>query len=107
MGNLIVHELRSRWKGIIGWTFGLILFGAMYIWVWPQAADQMVDLADLSIYQAMGINLRSFEGYIGSVVILFLPLLLGIYSIVTATRALVGEEDEGTLELVMARPIAR
>ena len=107
MGNLIIHELRSRWKGIVGWAIGLTLFGAMYISVWPQAADQMVGLAELSIYQAMGINLRSFEGYMGSVVILFLPLLLGIYSIVTATRALAGEEDDGTLELVMARPIAR
>ena len=107
MVSLLVHELKSRWKGVVGWGIGLTLFGAMYISVWPQAEAQMVSLSDLSLYQALGFYMGSFEEYLGSVVILFLPILLGIYAVVTGTKALAGEEDSGTLELVMARPLAR
>ncbi len=107
MLSLLAHELRSRWKAVVGWGIGLILFGAMYITVYPEVAEQMADMADLSIYQAMGISMASFEGYIGSVVILFVPLLLGIYAIITSTKTLAGEEDSGTLELIMARPLSR
>jgi beta-exotoxin I transport system permease protein len=107
MFNLLVHELKSRWKGVVGWGIGLTLFGAMYISVWPEAGAQMIGLADLSLYQALGFYMGSFEEYLGSVVILFLPILLGIYAIVTGTKAIAGEEEAGTLELLMARPLSR
>jgi len=105
--NLLKHEVLSRLGGILGWGIGLILFGAMYISVYPQMADQMADLADLEFYRAMGIDIRSFAGYIASVVLQFLPLLLGIYAITTSTDTLAGEEDSGRLELVLAMPLKR
>lgn len=107
MLSLFAHELRSRWKAVVGWGIGFALFGAMYITVYPEVEEQMADMADLSLYQAMGISMASFEGYIGSVVILFVPLLLGIYAIGTGTKTLAGEEDSGTLEIIMARPLSR
>jgi ABC-2 type transport system permease protein len=35
------------------------------------------------------------------------PLLLGIFAIVTSTEALAGEEDSGQLELILAMPLKR
>lgn len=107
MLNLFGHEMRSRIGAIIGWGLGLTAFGAMYISIFPEAGDQMAGLADLDIYVAMGIDLGSFAGFIASVVLQFLPLLLGIYAIITSTQALAGEEDNGTLELVLAMPLKR
>lgn len=107
MGSLLLFELRSRWKAILGWGLGLVLFGAVYISVYPQVETEMAGLADLAVYSAMGIDLASFPAYVGSVVLLFLPLLLGIYSITSGTRTIAGEEEEGTLELLMAHPISR
>jgi ABC-2 type transport system permease protein len=107
MLNLLKHELKSRWGAILGWGVGLTLFGAMYISIFPEAEEQMVALADLSIYQAMGIELGSFEAFIGSTVVLFVPILLGIYGIITSTGAVAGEDDSGTLELVLAMPLHR
>jgi ABC-2 type transport system permease protein len=107
MVNLLRHELRSRLGAMIGWGIGLVLFGSMYTSIFPQVSDQMAALADLSIYQAMGIEVGSFEGYIGSTVVLFIPVLLGIYAIVTSTQTLAGEEEGGTLELVLAMPLHR
>ncbi len=107
MVNLFRHELQSRLGAIFGWGVGLWLFGAMYISIFPEVSDQMAGLADLALYQAMGIDLSSFAGFIASVVLQFLPLLLGIYAILTSTEALAGEEDRGTLELLLAMPIKR
>lgn len=92
---------------MIGWSVGLILFGAVYITVYPEVARQMGDLAKLPIYEVLGMNFADFESYIASVVINFLPILLGIYAIITSTGTLAGEEDQGTLELVMAQPVSR
>jgi len=92
---------------MLWWSIGLIAFTALYGFVWPEAEAEMAALADMSIYRAMGINLQTFESYLGSVVLLFLPLLVGIYSIVNGTKTLAGEEDDGTLELILARPLSR
>jgi len=107
MFNLLRHELQSRTSAVIGWSIGLILFGAMYISIYPEMESQMAGLADLSIYQAMGIAIGTIEDYIGSTVILFFPILLCIYGIITSTGTLAGEEDNGTLELVLAMPMYR
>lgn len=107
MFNLLKHELQSRIGAIFGWGIGLALFGAMYIAIYPEAGEAMTALADLSIYQAMGIELGTFEGFIASSVVQFIPIILGIYAIITSTQAIAGEEDSGTLELVLTMPLHR
>lgn len=107
MFNLFKHELTSRWISIIGWGLGLTAFAAMYIAIYPDMADQMGDLADLSIYQAMGIDLASFAGFIASIVVQIIPIILGVNVIMMATGTLAGEEENGTLELVIAMPLER
>ncbi|GAB5494120.1 MAG: ABC transporter permease [Phototrophicaceae bacterium] len=107
MFNLFKHELTSRWVSILGWGIGLVLFSAMYIVIYPDMADQMGDLADLSVYQAMGIDLTSFAGFIASLVVQIMPIILGVNVIMMATATLAGEEENGTLELVVAMPLKR
>lgn len=107
MFNLFKHELTSRWMAILGWGIGLSLFATMYITIYPEMADQMQGLAELSIYKAMGFDLSSFAGYIAGVVVQMMPLFLGVYVIMSSTGTLAGEEDNGTLELVVAMPLPR
>ncbi len=107
MLNLFWHELRSRWGAILGWGIGIGMFGALYIGVWPEAGEPMQAVGDLEIYRAMGIDMMTFEGYMASVVIQYLPLLIGIYAIIASTGTLAGEEDSGTLELIVAAPLSR
>lgn len=105
--TLLWHEIRSRRNAIVGWALGLTSFALMYTLVYPDVEAQMADLADLAIYQAMGIELASFEGYLGSTVIGFVPLLLGVYAIMAATTTLAGEEESGTLELLLTTRLSR
>lgn len=107
MLNLFRYELFSRWRAILGWGIGLALFAALYIAVYPEMMADLGGLADLSIYRLFGIDLGSFAGFIASVVVQIMPLFLGVYVIILGTGILAGEEDNGTLELVLAMPITR
>jgi ABC-2 type transport system permease protein len=108
MISLLKHEIKSRLIAILGWGFGLTLYGAIYISIFPGALfEQLQSLKDLSIYKLVGIQLGSFEGYMASIVLVYIPLLLGIYCIIASTSTLAGEEDKGTLELIVTLPLSR
>ena len=107
MLNLFWHELRSRFGAILGWGIGLALFGAMYIVIWPEIGEQFQSMSDMAIWQAFAIDLGSFAGYIASSLIQYVPLILGIYVIIASTGTLAGEEDDGTLEMIVASPLSR
>jgi len=107
---LLRYELISRWPALLGWGVGLALFGALYIGIYPQFGEQMqalMDILDIPIYRAMGIDMGSFEGFMASSVIQFIPLTLAIYVVISSTDTLAGEEERGTLELVVAMPLKR
>jgi ABC-2 type transport system permease protein len=110
MFNLLLHELRVRRGAIIGWGIGLILFVLIYLPVYPSMQEQLqaFDIESIAIYQAMGISsMNTLEGYSSSTIVQFIPILLGIYALINGTATLAGEEDNGTLELLVAMPLAR
>ncbi|MCA9913363.1 MAG: ABC transporter permease subunit [Anaerolineae bacterium] len=107
MLNLFKYELFSRWRVILGWGIGLSMFSALYVGVYPSFADQMAAFAQVEFYKLLGMDLASFAGYIASIVIQILPIILGVNVIMLATGTLAGEEDNGTLELVVAMPLHR
>jgi ABC-2 type transport system permease protein len=107
MLRLIWQELKFRRNGIIGWSIGLCWLPLVYISIYPSVAEEMAGLADLEIYQAMGVNLNTFEDWIGSILFLFLPLLLSIYALINGTGTLAGEEEDGRLEMMVTLPVER
>lgn len=107
MVNLFRYELFSRWRAMLALGIGLALFASMYIAIFPEMMEEISGLANLSIYQLFGIDMGSFAGFIASVVVQIMPLFLGAYAIALGTGILAGEEDNGTLELVVAMPLKR
>ena len=110
MFNLLIHELRVRRGAIIGWGLGLILFTLIYLPVYPSMQEQLqsFNIENIAIYQAMGISgMNTLEGYASSTIVQFIPILLSIYALINGTATLAGEEDNGTLELMVALPLAR
>jgi len=107
MVNLLKQEIKTRWVATLGLGITLALFGTTYITIFPEVEEQIRAIADWEIYQAMGFDMGTFEGFIGSTVVLFIPIVLAIYVIINSTRTLAGEEDDGTLELLLATPLHR
>jgi len=107
MFRLFVQELKFRRNAIISWGLGLCFFPLVYVGIYPSVAEEMAGLADLEIYAAMGVNLGTFGDWIGSILIVMLPLVISIYVIGNGTGTLAGEEEDGRLEMLVTLPIPR
>lgn len=107
MLRLLVQELRFRRNAIIGWGLGLCLFPIVYLGIYPSMAEEVQSLADLEIYQAMGVSIGSLKAWIASILFLFVPLLIAAFAIVNGTGTLAGEEEDGRLEMIVTLPLPR
>jgi ABC-2 type transport system permease protein len=107
MFRLLWQELIFRRNAIIGWGLGLCFFPIVYIGIYPSVADQMAGFADLEIYKAMGMSLGTFADWVGSILIVFMPLIASIYGIINGTGTLAGEEEDGRLEMIVTLPLPR
>lgn len=107
MLRLLWQELAFRRNAIIGWGLGLCFFPLVYVGIYPSVAEEMAGLADLAIYQAMGVNLGTFADWIGSIIVLIMPLVASIYAILNGTATLAAEEEDGRLEMVVTLPLPR
>lgn len=110
MPSLFVKELRAHRGGIIGWTLGLGLWGIIATVLFPSIGEQFGGMEFPEFYEAIGPigTIGELSGFLSLEVFTFaIPIALGIYALVLGTGALVGEEDEGTLELLVALPLPR
>ena len=107
MLRLLWQEILFRRNDIVGWGIGLCFFPIVYIGIYPSVADQMAGLADLEIYRYMGMNLGTFADWIGSILVLFMPLIASIYALSNGTATLASEEEDGRLEMLVTLPLPR
>lgn len=107
MLRLLWQEIKFRRNAILTWGLALCFFPIVYLGIYPQLAEEMESLADLEVYQLMGVSLGSLEDFIGSVLLLFVPLILSIYAVVNGTGTLAGEEEDGRLEMIVTLPLPR
>jgi ABC-2 type transport system permease protein len=103
----------SRWA-LLGWTIGIVGVAAMYAGSWisigqnPNMIKAMQNYPS-SLKAAFSIDdLTTPSGYLrGSVYGVLLEILVTIFAVVAGTRAIAGDEDAGTLDLVLAQPVSR
>ena len=107
MLRLLWQELLFRRNAILGWGLGLCFFPVVYLSLYPSVAGEMQGLADLEIYQAMGVSMGTLEDWIASTMILFVPILVSIYALINGTGTLAGEEEDGRLEMIITLPLPR
>jgi len=111
MLKLLLHELRARRGAILGWSIGIAIFGGYVVILYPEFAEPLsaFDLGDIAIYEVLGDfgDIATFSGLVSAEVFTFLPVLLAVYAILNGTGTLAGEEDNGTLEPLLALPIPR
>ncbi|MGH2691289.1 MAG: ABC transporter permease [Actinomycetota bacterium] len=114
--NLFLKTLRDRRRGVIGWSIGLVALTVFSLALYPSVRDSAEDLAELTenlpeeILALVGgeIDFVSGAGFLHSRFFAFIgPLLLMVFTIGFGARTIAGEEQEGTLELVLATRLHR
>ncbi|CAN5806478.1 ABC transporter permease [soil metagenome] len=113
--------LRSVWtktlwegrNGIVLWSVALAGVSLMYALFYPSINQESFAQAMESFPEALMLafgwdDLTSAAGYLGSTVFgLLAPILLIVFAIGLGTRAIAGDEEAGTLDLLLAHPVSR
>jgi ABC-2 type transport system permease protein len=119
MSASVVAErtLRSGARSFAWWSAGLVALVAMMVAVYPTVRDSsgMNDLIASypeALKSLMGfsgvVDYASAAGYLGGELFsLMVPLLLLIAAIGGGSAAIAGEEEHGTLDLLLTAPITR
>lgn len=116
LDNIFLKTFYEHRRGLLGWAAGLLAYAAMIIGFYP-AMDQMPDINQMlemapkelmAAFVGELTDITSPAGYLNSQIFFFLgPLLLIIFAVGLGSAALAGEEERGTLDLLLANPISR
>lgn len=113
--GLFLKTLKDNFKTILIWSISLILIVFMYTLIYPSISSQN-QIND--IFKSLPPALQAIEGsvgeittpngYIGSEYLsLTFPIMLGILAILIGSSLINKEEESGTIELILARPVKR
>ena len=116
MFGIIRQELRQRRWSLLWWCAGIGFFVGLDVWLYvtvkddAQALNQALEHLPNAVKTlfAGGADLMSPAGFLsGRIYYLLLPLLMTILGIGLGTSLIGKEERQGTLEMLLARPISR
>lgn len=106
--NVFLKTLRDQRRALVGWSIGLVLLVLLESALWPTVRD-MGNLADfVANYPEPMKELFKLDqfgtgsGFLnGELYSLMLPILFLVYGIGRGARSIAGEEEAGTLEVLL------
>lgn len=110
--NPFTKSLWDQRRSLPAWLLAALALTAMYASFYPSMVEsgaETVESYPESMREAFNLtDITSAPGFLSSTVFgIVLPLIVTIYSISAGTKAIAGDEEAGTLELVLAHPVAR
>lgn len=115
--NVFAKSMRDLRRSLLWWSVGLVGLVAMMMAVYPSVRDNpelnklVQDYPEaLKAFIAFGgsVDYVSGAGYLGSELFSFMvPLLFAVAAIGSGAGAIAGEEERGTLELLLSQPVTR
>jgi ABC-2 type transport system permease protein len=112
--SVFAKFLRDNRRSLAGWSLAVAAVSAMYAAFWPSVGDnpeltKALDSYPPAIKEAFHMqDLSDPANYLGSTVFgLIVPLLLAVFAIAYGVKAVAGDEEAGTLDLVLAHPVSR
>jgi ABC-2 type transport system permease protein len=113
--SIFFKTLRDERRSFLWWTLGLTAFILISVLTYPSVRDapdltEFVEQLPESMKALLGgdLDLASPEGYLNARLFNFLlPLVFLIVAVTMASSAVAGEEERGTLDLLLAYPVSR
>ncbi len=110
--NVYLKSLYDARRGLFGWSVAIAFLILLESALWPSVRDLNLE----QIYASFPEELRKFfdleamttgAGFLNAELFtLLLPALFLVYGIGRGARALAGEEEQGTLELLLVTPVS-
>lgn len=115
--SVFSKTLVEQRRSLLWWALGLAMATLLTTAFYPSVRDNAVALSDVIRSLPEGLrnallgqsaNFFSPEGYLQARLFsLFAPLLLMIYAIGAGARAIAGEEEQNTLDILLSTPVPR
>jgi len=115
LGTVFAKTLRDQRRSYAWWVAGFVGTVLMYAAIWPtitesagQLEDYIRNLPDVFREMLGSAGFGTPEGYLQSELFSFLaPILLLVYAIGAGARAIAGEEEAGSLDVLLSTPVRR
>lgn len=115
LGTVFAKAVRDQRRALTWWAIGFVGTVLMYAAFWPNVRDNAGTFDEYirNMPEAIrnligGLDFGTPEGYLQSELFSFMgPILLLVYAIGAGARAIAGEEEDGTLDLLLSTPIRR
>ncbi|HUC96753.1 MAG TPA: ABC transporter permease subunit [Candidatus Saccharimonadales bacterium] len=113
--NIFLRELRAHYKGLIGWSLGMILLVAVGMAKYAalsgngQTASQLFNALPkpfLAVMGIQGLDVNTVIGYFG-VLYLYIVLMATIHAAMIGAEIISKEERDRTSEFLYPKPVAR
>jgi ABC-2 type transport system permease protein len=109
------YTLRRLRGQILGWGIALALWVVLLISIYDSFAAEQEQFQELlEIYPSeitafVGdiTNMATPEGWVSIEFFSYMPLILGIFAVLTGSGLLVSDEENGRLDLILAYPVSR
>jgi ABC-2 type transport system permease protein len=107
-------EFALRWRSVLWWSIAMVVL-ALFVDVFYPSVRDAPGLDELfaelpeSVQPLLGaVDFTSPEGYLlGQSYLFFIPAVLLVFAIGRGASTIAGEEEDGTLDLLLAQPISR
>jgi len=112
---ILKRQLAKNWLMILGWGLGLGFLGGYILDIYESFFEKNINLnqfmeafpEDLFAFFGSSGDLLSIEGFLGIEFFSYLPVILGIVVITSASKLIARQEENGSLELIISQPITR
>ena len=113
--NLFLKTVRDLRGQILGWGLGIGAIGLLVIVLYPAFKDQMSAFAELMASYPPAVtafvgdmsNMGDYASWLGVEFYSWVPPILAIFAVAAGTGLIAGEEEKGTLDLLLSQPIRR
>ena len=111
------RELADHRRSLIGCGVGALLLVALYVFLYPSIKSSGAGVQQLlntlpkgfrNAFLPAGVSYLSPPGYLGTELFsIIVPALLLVMGVLAGSRALAGEEQNGTIDLLLSTPVRR
>lgn len=117
LGNIFLKTLRDYRYQIVGWGLGLAGLMVAQVLAYynffkgPDAEKMTQDYKQtaesFSFFFGKVYDVETLGGYIHFEIMIYLPVLLGIFAVMAGSGIIRGEEEKGSLDLLLSTPRSR
>ena len=108
--SIFAKSLRDqRWQ-VAGFGLALAVMSSTAVFLWPSVRDTLQNFTVPAAVQAFigtDLSIATAAGYLSARYFGWVDILLIVYAVIQGTGAIAGEESAGTMDLLLAQPIAR